>query len=52
MEHRFARRAIEIGGLVPSAPKYDLVILNSCKKKTKDRHPTTLVVSTPIALFS
>jgi hypothetical protein len=33
MKHRFARRAIEIGGLVPSAPKYDLVILNSCKNK-------------------
>jgi hypothetical protein len=35
MEHRFARRAIKIGGLVPSAPKYDLVILNSCKNKPK-----------------
>lgn len=35
MEDRFAKRAIEICGLVPNAPKYDLVILNSCKNKPK-----------------
>jgi hypothetical protein len=35
MEHRFAIRAIEIGGLVPSGPKHDLVVLNSCKNKPK-----------------
>jgi hypothetical protein len=35
MEHKFAIRAKTIGGLAPSGPKYDLVILNSFKNKPK-----------------